>query len=95
MNSMKTYTELNNQITDTLRTQGDLAPLKTEWLLTLRKISAFIDMFLKRFGHLVMDNRNASPEWALYSKKTDQFHAYSRAIRNVEYFIAKGKLTNA
>jgi hypothetical protein len=86
-----TYEALNAQISKTLANQGDLTPLKEQWSTHLQKTSDFIDMFLERFGGRVLGDRDTSPEWKLYLTKTEEYNNYARAIRNLDYFIAKSK----
>ena len=91
---MITYEQLSKQISDVQLSQGDLQELKVKWDAALLKLHDFIEMFLERFGNRVIGDKDNSPEWTLYSKKYDEYSAYSRAIRALDYFIAKEKLKN-
>jgi hypothetical protein len=89
---MITYEHLNQKISQTILSQRSLAPLKEEFSEEISNIHSFIDMFLDRFGDRVVGDKTNSPEWKLYSEKTAEYNSYSRAIRNVDYFMAKERL---
>jgi hypothetical protein len=89
---MTSYQSLNEELTQTLQDGGDLNALRSKWTDSVAKISAFVEMFLDRCGNRVLGEKNESPEWKLYINKTDEYNNYTRAIRNVDYFIAKQKL---
>lgn len=91
---MITYEALNNKISDIRIYGGDLNTLTEEWSANLDKVSAFIDMFLDTYGNRVIGDKTNSPEWKLYSAKTQEYNIYNQAIRNAQYFIAKEKLQN-
>jgi hypothetical protein len=84
-----TYNQLNSEISNALRNQLSLEPLKEKYQSERDKISAFLEMFLERFGGRVSGDKDDSPEWKLYNKKCQEYHDYTRAIRSVEYFISK------
>lgn len=84
-----TYDQLNQIISSAVANNGDLQSLKMEMALKLKKISVFMDKFLKKYGSRLMGDQSDTPEWNLYKKKTEEYNNYARAIRNVEYFIAK------
>ena len=88
------YQALNKQISDVLQSQGDLSPLREAWLNKIQWLHDFLDMFLDRFSERVIGDRDNSPEWELYSAKTEEYNNYSRALRNLEYFMAKERLAN-
>lgn len=90
---MVNYATLNDKISDAIVNGDDLNTLKTQWLGEVDKISTFVEMFLDRYGNRVLGEKDQSPEWKLYTSKTDDYNTYTRAIRNVDYFIAKQKLT--
>jgi hypothetical protein len=87
------YTQLNSILSDTVANNGDLASLKRTWATHLVKVSKFIEMFLEKYGDRIMGDKDNTPEWNLYSKKTEEYNTYARAIRNVEYFIAKDNVS--
>lgn len=88
---MKTYQQLNAILSDAVLYDHDLAELKAEWDAELKKIHAFMDKFLDRFGNKIIADKDNSPEWKLYTQKCDEYSNYNRAIRNVDYYIAKKK----
>lgn len=84
-----TYNQLINQISSALHNQLPLEPIKEQYQLELDKVSSFLDMFLDKFGSRVSGDKDDSPEWKLYNKKCQEFHDYTRAIRNIDYFLSK------
>lgn len=50
-------------------------------------------MFLEKYGNRIMGEKEDTPEWNLYNKKSEEYNTYARAIRNVEYFIAKANVS--
>lgn len=88
-----TYDQLNQILSSTVANDGDLQALKKEWAVQLKKISVFMDKFLDKYSSRLMGEKNNSPEWTLYNKKTQEYNNYARAIRNVEYFIAKANVS--
>lgn len=91
---MVSYFELNNEISAYVANDKDLHELKQKYEKQVTKIHAFMDMFLQKFGSKVMGDKDSSPEWKLFSTKNEEYNVYSRAIRNVEYFISKASLAN-
>jgi hypothetical protein len=91
---METYNELNNRISQVLTYGGDLNELKTQWTKELRKLDVFMEMFLETYGNRILGDKRNTPEWKLYSQKTESYSNYSRAIRSVDYFISKQKYAN-
>ena len=87
------YNQLNSILSDTVANNGDLASLKGTWVTQLVKVSRFIEMFLEKYGDRIMGDKDNTPEWNLYNKKTEEYNTYARAIRNVEYFIAKDNVS--
>lgn len=90
---MITYTALNNELSDIIQNDGDLNELKQEYTTKIKKLHAFIDMFLERFGNKVIGEKDSSPEWRLFSQKSEEYNNYARAIRNIDYWIAKKALS--
>lgn len=89
---MISYLELNNEISSYVAHEKDLNELKEKYETQVKKLHAFMDMFLKKFGSKVMGDKDKSPEWKLFSSKTEEYNVYTRAIRNVDYFISKASL---
>lgn len=87
------YNQLNSILYDTVANNGDLASLRSTWVTHLVKVSKFIEVFLERYGERIMGDKEDTPEWNLYNKKTEEYNTYARAIRNVEYFIAKDNVS--
>lgn len=88
------YATLNKQISDIQLAQRDLAPLRAVWLERIVWLHDFLDMFLDRFSERLIGDRDDSPEWILYTEKTEEYNNYSRALRNLEYFMSKERLAN-
>lgn len=88
---MKTYSQLCSEITNINLYGGCLQSLKSEWELELKKIDTFISMFLEKYGTRIIGEKKNTPEWVLYSAKTEQFSNYTRALRQLDYFLAKEK----
>ena len=87
------YAQLNDVLSQTVANDGDLQDLRKTWCLQLAKVSKFIEMFLEKYGNRIDGERQNTPEWNLYTKKTEEYNTYARAIRNVEYFIAKANVS--
>lgn len=89
---MITYSGLNNEISTYVANEFDLNQLKEKYSSQLNRIDAFMEKFLDKFGNRVMGERENTPEWNLYKSKNEEYNVYARAIRNVDYFIAKKAL---
>lgn len=87
------YAQLNDVLSQTISSEGDLQQLRKSWSLQLVKVSKFLEMFLEKYGSRIDGERQDTPEWNLYTKKTEEYNNYARAIRNVEYFIAKANVS--
>lgn len=87
------YSQLNDILSKTVANDGDLHELRKSWTLHLAKVSKFIEMFLEKYGNRIMGEKEDTPEWNLYNKKSEEYNTYARAIRNVEYFIAKANVS--
>jgi|688.fasta_scaffold301573_3 hypothetical protein len=87
------YSQLNDVLSQTIANDGNLRELRKSWGNHLAKVSKFIEMFLDKYGDRIMGDKDNTPEWNLYSKKTEEYNTYARAIRNVEYFIAKDNVS--
>lgn len=87
------YTQLNDVLSQTIASEGDLQQLRKSWGKQLVKVSKFLEMFLEKYGNRIDGERKDTPEWNLYAKKTEEYNNYARAIRNVEYFIAKANVS--
>lgn len=87
------YSQLNDVLSQTIANDGDLQTLRKTWTLHLAKVTKFIEMFLEKYGDRIAGEKENTPEWNLYSKKTEEYNNYARAIRNVEYFIAKANVS--
>lgn len=83
------YHQLNNILSETIANDGDLRDLHKMWGTQLIKVTKFIEMFLDKYGKRIDGDKEDTPEWKLYTKKSEEYNNYARAIRNVEYFIAK------
>jgi len=70
---------------------GDLQELKAQWVKETQLLHSFLDKFIDRFGSKIMGERDDSPEWKLYLAKSEEYNAYNRAIKSVDYFIQKEK----
>ena len=90
--SMKTYTQLNAELSQVLQTNGDLEPLKVSYTHELKRIEVFMEMFLEKYGKRILGDKTNSPEWNLYTQKTEAYNNYNRMLRQVDYFIAKQKV---
>lgn len=86
---MITYESLNHKLSMAIQNDGDLKELKKEYTTNITKLHMFIDMFLEKFGNKVIGEKNNSPEWRLFSQKSEEYNNYARAIRNIDYWIAK------
>lgn len=89
---MTTFNQLDSKISDTVLNNGDLFALRKTFVLEQYKLSKFMDKFMDKLGHKLMEDRTKSPEWQLYTKKTDEFNSYGRAIRITDYHLAKKNL---
>lgn len=89
---MITYAGLNNEISSYVANEFDLSQLKEKYTSQLNRIDAFMEKFLDKFGNRVMGDYESTPEWKLYKSKNEEYNVYARAIRNVDYFIAKKAL---
>lgn len=89
---MISYQALNNEISNHVQNDFDLDELKSKYTSSMLKIDAFMEKFLDKFGSRVMGDAENTPEWKLFKSKNEEYNVYSRAIRNVEYFIAKKTL---
>lgn len=89
---MITYSGLNNEISTYVANDFELSQLKEKYTAQLNRIDAFMEKFLDKFGNRVMGERENTPEWNLYKSKNEEYNVYARAIRNVDYFIAKKAL---
>lgn len=89
---MTTFNQLNSKISDAVINNGDLFALRKSFVLEQYKLSKFMDMFIEKVGPKIMDDRTKSPEWKLYTAKTDEFNSYGRAIRITDYYLAKKNL---
>ena len=85
------YSQLNNQISAVLQQQGDLSGLKQQWTKEVQRLDVFLDMFLDKYNSRLLGDKTNSPEWNLYTAKTEAYNNYARALRSVDYFIAKQK----
>jgi hypothetical protein len=90
-----TYEQLNTEISKRIQNQQSLFDLRDEWKDHIKKLDQFIEMFLDRFAGKVAGDYDGSPEWKLYKTKCDEYHNYARALRNIEYFIAKEAVAHA
>jgi hypothetical protein len=87
------YSQLNDVLSLTIAQDGDLRALHKSWGTHLAKVTKFIEMFLDKYGSRISGEKENTPEWNLYNKKTEEYNTYARAIRNVEYFIAKANVS--
>lgn len=94
---MISYETLNSRLSKTLQqdpTIDELNTLKTEWDGQVKKLDAFIQMLLDRAGHKLLGEKKDTPEWVLFSRKSEEYSSYVKAIKSVNYFIAKKNGTN-
>lgn len=90
---MNTFDEMNAAISSTIHYgNGDLYSLRKQFVQGQYKISIFLDKFIEKLGAKLEGERNDSPEWKLYTTKTKTYNDYDRAIRIIDYHLAKKTL---
>ena len=87
--TMITYDLLNTKLQSALSNGLPLAILRQDLEKELAKISDFMELFLERYGSRLTSNKEFTPEFRLYNKKSEEYNNVVRAIRNVDYFIGK------
>ena len=90
---MNTFDEMTLAISNTMHYgNGDLYTLRKTLVQGQYKISIFLDKFIEKMGNKLDGEQNDSPVWKLYNTKTKTYNEYERAIRIIDYHLAKKTL---
>ena len=84
---------IQQEISDAVMYNKDMAPLKELYTSQLEKLSVFFDKYLERYSSKLDTKDKNSPEWILYNKKLKEYSDYELGIRTIDYWTAKKALS--
>lgn len=86
---MSLLSNLDKQISETLRKNGDLKVLRKEVDRERKKLEKFFDMFLDEYNGRLNTEKTNTPEWKLYKSKLNEYEQYDDAIQTIDHYLSK------